>query len=366
MVRTEGLSAPPGPFSERNPVLLFLLRAASFLYGLGVRLRLFLYKKGLLSSRRLPLKVLSIGNLSSGGTGKTPHTALLALYLKGLGLKTAVLSRGYRGTKMKKGAVISDGRSVTGTIEEGGEEPVWLARNLAGIPVLVGRDRYRSGLFCHKTWQSEWVVLDDGFQHLQLHRDINLLLVSGHRPLSSDRLLPRGSLREPIKGMDRADAILVTHSERVEKAEREQISKALNERVPSRPVFFSRHQPIWLKPILGEKKLPLSLLEGKKVIGFCGLADPGSFEFSLRQLGADPVRMIPFADHHFYEEKDKIALEEMGRQARIDYLVTTEKDAVKLGKWTPPDLPLLVLGITIEILEREFYEWLDRKVRPGI
>jgi tetraacyldisaccharide 4'-kinase len=365
MDRAKGLSTPPGPVNWKTPFSVFLLRAASVLYGLGVRFRLLLYAKGLLPSRRLPLQVLSIGNLTAGGTGKTPHTALLALYLKNLGLKTAVLSRGYRGTKMRKGTVLSDGRSVTGTVEEGGEEPIWLARNLAGVPVLVGKDRFQSGLYCHQTWQTDWVVLDDGFQHLQLYRDVNILLISGHRPLEAERLLPWGFLREPKEEMRRADVILITHCERVEKAQREQIRKEILRRMPSVPVFFSRHQPVWIRSIFDQGKLPLSTLEGKKIIGFCGLADPGSFEFSLRQLGAHPLRIIPFADHHTYEGKDKKYLEAMGKEYGIDYLVTTEKDALKLGDWDPSPLRLLVLGITIEILEKDFYEWLDRKVKPG-
>lgn len=342
-----------------------LLRVASFIYGLGIRFRLWLYQRHLLPTRSLPLKVISIGNLIAGGAGKTPHTALLARYLQNKGIKTAVLSRGYGGTKMKRGAIISDGGSLLGTVEEGGEEPFWLAQKLPGVPVVIGQDRYRSGWLCFQKWQTEWVILDDGFQHLNLNREIDILLLPGHQSLGSGRLLPWGFLREPIGAIQRADIVLVTHAERLDLPRQEGIVGEIRSRVPSTPVFFSEHKPIILWDYASKKEIPLSELAGKPVVGFCGLADPQSFIFSLKQLQADPVRVVEFPDHHYYQEKDKRSLETLGRASKVTELVTTEKDALKLGKWDPADLQVLVLGIEVEIQDPAFWQLLDKAIKSG-
>jgi tetraacyldisaccharide 4'-kinase len=339
-----------------------LLRLAAGLYGLGVGLRLRLYRWHLLPSLRLPLKVISLGNLTAGGSGKTPHTALLARYLQKKGIKVAVLSRGYGGTKMKSGAVISDGRSLVGTLEEGGEEPFWLAQKLPGIPVLVGKDRYRSGMTCVRFWQTDWVVLDDGFQHLRLKRDLNILLVPAHRRVDSERLLPLGLLREPTGEMKRADMILLTHAERLDPGRRTALAEKIQSLVPGVPFFFSEHKPavIWSYP--SKKILSSALLAGRRLLAFCGLAEPESFLFSLKQLGVDPVELVAFRDHHDYQEKDKRTLEDRGRALKVNGLITTEKDVLKLGKWEAPGLELLVLGIEVEILDSTFWETIDRRL----
>lgn len=332
------------------------------LYRVAVRVRLTLYRFHLLPTRRLPLKVISIGNLVAGGTGKTPHTALLALFLQGKGVKTAVLSRGYRGTETRKGAVISDGKSILGTVEEGGEEPFLLAQKLPGVPVVVGKDRYRSGMFCARQWQTEWVVLDDGFQHLSLKRDVDILLLPAHRPLGSERLLPLGLLREPIKEMKRADIILITHSERLDPSGKNKLAREIQSRTPTTPFFFSEHKPVSLWRYQDKEVLPLSCLEGKSLLAFCGLAEPESLAFSLKQLGARVARLVPFPDHHFYQEEDKRSLENGSRSSQVHLLITTEKDALKLGPWEAEGLQVLVLGIEVEVEDPAFWDLLDQRI----
>lgn len=349
----------------RKQLLYPLVWLAAGLYGLGVRLRLWSYRSHLLPTRRLPVKVVSIGNLVVGGTGKTPHAASLALYLQKKGCKTAVVSRGYRGTKMKKGAVISDGRAILGTVEEGGEEPYWLAQKCSGIPVVIGRDRHRSGLVCVHQWQSEWIVLDDGFQHIQLERDIDILLVAGHRPFGEGHLLPLGTLREPIKEINRADIIVITHAERLDPAVRMDLASRIHSLTPSTPVFFSQHKPtiLWIFP--AKEVLPLSWLKGKRILAFCGLAEPESLAFSLNQLGADLVKLVKFPDHYYYQDKDKRSLESQSRSLAIDILVTTEKDVLKLGTWQATDLQILVLGIEVEVVDSAFWELVDQKINQS-
>jgi tetraacyldisaccharide 4'-kinase len=341
-----------------------LLYIASRLYGFGVRFRLWLYRRHLLTTRRLPLKVISIGNLTVGGTGKTPITALVARYLQRKGIKTAVLSRGYRGTKVKEGAVISDPGSIKGTLEEGGEEPYWLAQKLPGIPVVIGKDRFRSGMLCLKQWKTEWVILDDGFQHLRLKRDIDILLLSSQFLLSSKKLLPWGVLREPMEETRRADIILITHTEGLDSFQRKEMAGEILSRFPAIPVFFSEHRPIILWSYPHKKVISFSELEGKSVVGFCGLAYPESLVISLKQLLADTVQLVQFRDHHYYREKDKRYLETLSRSLKVNWLVTTEKDAMKLGKWEPTDLQILVLGIEVEVQGEDFWKLLDQKIGP--
>jgi tetraacyldisaccharide 4'-kinase len=338
-----------------------VLRLTAGLYGLGVRFRIWLYRRQVLKARDLPLKVISIGNLVVGGTGKTPHTALLAAYLQKQGIKVAVLSRGYRGTKMKTGAVISNGQSLSATVEEGGEEPFWLAQKLPGIPVVIGRDRYRSGLLCHHSWKTQWAILDDGYQHLALKREINILLWPAHHPPDSERLMPLGRLREPLREMERADLILISHGERIEPPRRETLKKEIQAQVPAKPVFFSEHKPVTLWRYPDKSAFSLSWLAGKRLVAFCGLAEPQSLIFSLKQLGADPLKLVEFPDHHFYRENDKQSLEILSRSLKTHLLVTTEKDAIKLGEWNTNDLQILVLGIEVQIDNPTFWEWLDQK-----
>jgi tetraacyldisaccharide 4'-kinase len=342
--------------------LLPLTGPAAFLYGLGTGFHAWLYRQHLLPTRRLPLKVLSVGNLVAGGTGKTPHTALLARYLHHRGIKTAVLSRGYGGTKVGEGAVVSDGQSIRTGVEESGEEPLWLARKLEGIPVVIGRDRFRSGMICYQQWQTEWVVLDDGFQHRSLARDLDILLLPGHRPLNAERLLPLGMLREPLTALRRAHLILISHAEQIDPAGRQGWLDEVRSRSADMPVFFSEHRPSTLWRYEDNNSLPLTWLKGKKVLAFCGLADPSSFLFTLRETGADPVRSVVFPDHHHYREKDKNDLAEGYRASKVELLITTEKDALKLGTWPAGEVPLLVLGIEVAIPDPAFWQVLDRQV----
>jgi tetraacyldisaccharide 4'-kinase len=345
--------------SWKKQFLFPLSWVAAGLYGFGVHFRLWLYRSRVRTIRRLPLKVISIGNLTAGGTGKTPHTALIAGHLHRKGLKTAVLSRGYGGTKMKEGAVISDEQSLVGTVEEGGEEPYWLAQKCPGVPVVVGRDRYQSGLACVQKWRTQWAVLDDGFQHIGLARDVNILLISASRPFTVERLLPLGMLREPLAEMKRADMVLISHAERLDPAGRMEMGAQIQARCPSMPVYFSEHRPssLWRYP--DKKRLPLSELAGRPLLAFCGLAEPESFLFSLKQLRTDPVRLVEFPDHYYYREKDKRDLETLSRSLKVRQLITTEKDALKLGHWEVADLQVLVLGIDVEVRDSGFWERID-------
>jgi tetraacyldisaccharide 4'-kinase len=349
-------------FKGLNFLLLPLAFAVSQLYGLGVRIRLWLYRHRLLTVRNLPCNVISIGNLVVGGTGKTPHVALLASYIRDQGFETAVLSRGYRGRKMKQGAVLSDRRNLLASWEDGGEEPCWLAKKLPGIPVLIGKNRYRSGLLAHQRWATAWAILDDGFQHLALERTINILLLNASRPFGNGWLLPLGSLREPAGEIHRADVVVITHSEQISSQEKMELLSKIKGWVAPKPVFLSEHSPIGLKEYQAEVPLPLSWLKGKKVLAFCGLARPDSLAFTLEQQEVDFLDLVVFPDHHLYREKDLGTLTSRARALGVDCLVTTEKDALKFKNWQPVEPKILILEIECRIRDLNFWRLIDRRL----
>lgn len=312
--------------------------------------------------RRLPLRVISLGNLVVGGTGKTPHTALIADHFRRRGNKVVILSRGYGGEKSKSGAVISSPEKIIGTLQEGGEEPFWLAEQLPGVAVVIGKNRYRAGLLARERWGAELAILDDGFQHLGLEREVNILLLSASQPFGSGGLLPRGTLREPREQIRRADVVLITHTEMIADREQDALKGQVSALHPGRPVFFSRHVPqgVWKYPA-GESR-PLSGLKGKRVLAFCGLGQPDSFRHSLKTLGVELVGLRPFRDHQVYREKKKQLLLEEAAALQAEALLTTEKDALKLGVWPAGGPELLVLRLRVDLPDPDFWNELEKRI----
>jgi tetraacyldisaccharide 4'-kinase len=335
---------------------------ASGIYGLGVFSRLFLYRMGLWPVHRLPLSVISIGNLAVGGTGKTPHTALIAEHFRRRGRKVVILSRGYGGDKSALGAVISSPEQIIGTLQEGGEEPFWLAKQLPGVAVVIGKNRYQTGLLSRELWGVDLAILDDGFQHVGLERKANILLIPAHEPFGTGGLLPLGTLREPRKQIRRADVVIISHSEMIAAGEQSALERQIKALHPQAPVFFSRHIPqkLWKYP--GGESRPFSWLKGKRVLAFCGLGQPESFRHSLKTLEVDLVSLKSFRDHQVYREKDKHRLLEKAASLKAEVLMTTEKDALKLGHWPDRQAELLVLAIGVEIQDRNFWEFLENKI----
>ncbi|MBI5585976.1 MAG: tetraacyldisaccharide 4'-kinase [Deltaproteobacteria bacterium] len=328
------------------------------LYRLGISTRLALYRRGWLPVRRLPFPVISVGNLTVGGSGKTPHVALIAAYFKKKGIRVVVLSRGYGGEKSRSGAVIATDREIVGTVEEGGEEPYWLAEHLPGVPVIIGRNRYRSGMLAFERFQAQLAVLDDGYQHLALARDMNILLLPAHRPFGEGGLLPIGTLREPESQIKRADLLVITQAEMVPEENRPALQTRIQARRPQTPLFFSSHEPRSLWRFPGREPQPLSWLKDKRVLAFCGLARPESFAHSLRAAGAEVARLVPFRDHYGYREKDLRRLARQAEEAEAAAVVTTEKDALKLPDWLGGP-PLFVLQIEVVLPDPEFWRRMD-------
>ncbi len=332
-------------------VLLFPLYLLSLPYGGVVRIRTLLYSKGILNSKRLPCPVISIGNITVGGTGKTPLVITLAKELMDRGISVAVMSRGYKG-KGSTGPFVSDGKTVLLSPEESGDEPFQIAKALKGVPVLIGKDRFTNGQLALERFGVRGLLLDDGYQHLQLHRDLNILLIDSQIGFGDHDLLPRGILREPLHHLHRAHLFILTKVERPEACR--PLEKMLQELHPSSPIFHSHYETRGLTGPEGERE-ELPSLKGKKVLAVSGIANPQYFSFLLKKCGMEIVREMTFPDHHHFTPKDLISIQENAKG--LDWIVTTEKDMVKLRNMRLGHAPLRALDIEMKIWEEEeFYK----------
>jgi len=334
----------------RNPgenlpsrILLAPLTLLSFLYGLAVTARVFFYRKGIYRSHSLPCRVISVGNLTLGGTGKTPFVILLAELIRRRGCRTAILSRGYKGKYEGPCAVVSDGDRILMDPLQAGDEPCLLARKLKGVPVIVGRERWAAGRLAIDRFGTEVLILDDGFQHLALNRDLNFLLLDSLSPFGNGRLFPRGELREPLSQVRRADALILTKGRLDDKINNS--GKRFMNLSEGRPVFRVRYEPEEIKVWGQEKVLPCVNLKKKRILAFSGLARPESFEKTLRELDADIVQLETFPDHYAYKGKDLERLTEKALRAGAEAMVTTEKDMVRLQDLSPGTIPLWAVSV---------------------
>jgi len=332
----------PGPPQRILRGLLTLLGAG---YGVGMRLRNAAYDRGLLPVRRLPCRVICVGNLTVGGTGKTPTVAWLAGALREAGCRVAVVLRGYGGAGGVR--VASDGAGSREDWRLVGDEAALLAARLPGVPVVTGADRHAAGRLALERFLAQTIVLDDGFQHRRLHRDLDLVLVDATDPFGGGRLLPRGRLRERVEGLCRAHGMVVT---RAAEAEVEPVRRALERLAPGRPVGWTTHRATALVELSTGRTVPLGALAGARVLGVAGIARPRSFRRTLAGLGAQTVECLIFPDHHPYGEPDRGAIGRAARQGGVEALVTTEKDAVRLGSCLPVGLPAFAVRIDLEWL----------------
>jgi len=336
-----------------------LLTALSWFYGAVAFLRNRFYDRDFWKSYRLPAAVISVGNISAGGTGKTPVTLALAQLLQRppYGVKVAVLSRGYR-RKSKGFQRVSAGAGSLCDWEASGDEPQIFARRLRGVPVAVDADRVRGGATLIQEHSPRVILLDDGFQHRRLARDLDIVLIDPQRDLK-DALLPRGLLREPLSSLARAHLILLMTQEG-ETAALEESWKYCADRYGAECLVACRSQRSGSYVLRSGEKVPLENLNGARLLPFCGIAKPENFLLTLGGLGAEIPILIRFRDHHVYSLRDLERLALIYARHKAQYLITTEKDAVKLGGLFHA-LPILVLQTEIEWLrgfenlQREFH-----------
>ena len=312
----------------------------------AVELRRWLYSRGIRRVRRLPCKVISVGNVVAGGSGKTPAVIAIARLLKDRAdLNMAVLSRGYRsGTRCP--AVVSDGVDVLLSPVEAGDEPYLLSQSLPGVPVLIGKDRVQTGLIAINKWNCQAVILDDGFQYLKLARDVDIVAVDASRPFGLGHIIPRGYLREPLSTLRRADLILLTRTDQCERLD--SVRDRLAQIAPSVPVFESVHKPISLYSSDTDREIGLDAIKDKKILAVCGIANPLSFVGTLRSLGPAEVDLLSFPDHHAYPPSSIEMIRQRAAELNVDLIVATEKDAPKLSRIV--DSPVLSLIVELELV----------------
>jgi len=340
-----------------------LMLCLSFVFDGIVRLRCWLYHQRIFRNQPLGVPVVVVGNLTVGGTGKTPIVEKFARSLALRGRHVAILSRGYKSRAepahrrlwrwISHGEdpppkVVSDGQNVLLDSAEAGDEPFMLARNLPGVVVLVAKNRVKAGQYAIRKFGSDILLLDDGFQYLSLRGQLNLLLVDKTNPFGNQHLLPRGILREPVRHLRRASYVFITKSDGQTDGE---LRATIRQHHPEVEVIECAHRPTYLQSINnGGQRRPLEDLRGRRVAAFSGIAMPESFEKILRQLGAQIVHNKRFLDHHRFTPEELERFCQKASSAHADFIITTEKDAVRLPPDLAPPVPLYYLRLEIEIL----------------
>lgn len=341
---------------------------ANFLYGLSflfsgiVQLRYYLYEHRILRNKPLGCLVVVVGNLTVGGTGKTPVVEKFARTLNERGRKVAILSRGYKSKKeplpkklwrkLTHGEetppkIVSNGEEVLLDSEVAGDEPYMLARNLPGVVVLCDKNRVKAGSYAIRKFGCDTLILDDGLQYLPLKGKLNLLLVDKTNPFGNQHLLPRGILREPVKHLNRASYIFLTKSDGVRD---EALLELIRENNPKAEIIECAHKPQYLQAVDSGEQVPLDALKGAHIASFSGIASPESFEKMLRDFGAEIRYNQRFLDHHRFSRQEIERLYQKAGELKLDMIVTTEKDAVRLFEDIKPPIPIYYLRLEIDIL----------------
>ncbi len=315
------------------------------LYGGGARVRRALYARGVLKARRLPAPVVSVGNLTVGGAGKTPVAAALARWWRDRGQRVAILSRGYGG-RAGGVACLSDGRRLYKRPPEVGEEAYWLARTLPGVAVYTGADRYAAGAAAWRDLKPDLFLLDDGFQHFQLYRDLDVVLLDAGAPFGNGCLLPRGPLREPVSTLAAAQVLILT---RYEEGRHGKVLARLAASFPGKTLLTAAIAPVALISQPGAREAPLAALKGRPLFAFAGLARPQVFWRSLLELGANLLGQRAFPDHYALTAPDLQHLVQEARRLGAEALVTTSKDWARLAEQWKAPVPLWVLEVEAQL-----------------
>ena len=303
------------------------------------------YGWGVLGSGRLPCPVVSIGNITVGGNGKTPMVEEVALGLRELGARPAVVSRGY-GRKTRGVAIVADRDGLRLGPREAGDEPSMLADHLPGVPVVVGENRFEAGQVAIQRCGATAIVLDDGFQHRTLYKDLELVVVNGRAPWGNRRLFPRGMLREPFGALARADGFVVTNPPGDDDVLG--VTSVVHRYKPGAPVLVARYQVLGIREASSDRELP-GHLHGRRLLAFAGLASPRSFADTLAAVGVDVAGLVEYPDHHWFTPADLAELARQARAVQADGLITTEKDGARLRGLGLPAVPVSVLHVRLRV-----------------
>ncbi|MFN7141028.1 MAG: tetraacyldisaccharide 4'-kinase [Limisphaerales bacterium] len=352
---------------ERRGKGATLLRGTLFglskVFAGAIKLRRFLYDVRILRDSTLGVQVIAIGNLTVGGTGKTPVVEKFARELKDQGRNVAILSRGYRSkppplskrlmnrllfrSESTPPRIVSDGKNLLLDSETAGDEPYMLASNLKDVVVLVDPDRVKSGRYAIEKFGCDTLLLDDGFQYWKLRgRRHDVVLVDCQQPFGNEHLLPRGTLREPPGHLARATTIFLTKSD----GKTQELRKRIQTLNPKAGIIECIHQPLYFEDVFTGERCGLEFLKGRKVASLSGIAQPESFERSLVKMGADLVYSKRFADHHRFSQQEMLNAINRSKKRQAEMIITTQKDAVRFPKLDRRDLPIYFMRVEIKIL----------------
>jgi tetraacyldisaccharide 4'-kinase len=351
-------------YGKRAAILRVFLHALSGIYHRIVRWRLALFEKRIADVHTLGCQVISVGNLTVGGTGKTPIVEKLARELTRGGRKVAILSRGYKSvpkpfsqrladriffrTEKTPPRIVSDGRSLFLDSERSGDEPFMLANNLKDVVVLVDKNRVKSGLYAIERYGCDTLLLDDGFQYLYLKERLDVVLIDRESPFGNRFLLPRGTLREPPRHLKRANILFITKCTGSDISDLKEEIRRFNRHAP---MIECAHHPVHLEDVYTGEKKPLEFLKGLRVGALSGIARPESFEHGLKALGAEILYSRRFADHHRFTQQEIINTITRSKARSARAVITTEKDAVRFTRLERRDLPVYFLRVEIKILQ---------------
>ncbi len=358
-------------------IVIFILHVFSYIYGALVNCKLLLYRSGILNKSKLDCFVISLGNITVGGTGKTPTAQRLARDIRDMGYRVVILNRGYRAKWKGDVGVVSDGKKLYMSAAEAGDEAFLLAKNLPNVPVLIGPERAITGRYAVEHFQAEVAILDDGYQHWQLVRDLDILLIDAINVFGNGYMLPRGTLREPVEHLDRADVCLLTKVDQAAAGSCEYIRETVAEHNEDALVVESIHLPRcfieigdWYQDIAGEG-IDVGYMAGKKVMAVSAIGNPASFEQTISDIGAVVVESQRYPDHHDYTKDEIFSSMQQAQEQGAQAIIITEKDAVKIPRSIiEAQRPLPIYVISIEVTfqkgDREFKELLQASLAEKI
>jgi tetraacyldisaccharide 4'-kinase len=360
-----------GGKSVKISPLVILLYFLSILYENIVRLRHGIYAWGIIKDKGLPCPVVSIGNITIGGTGKTPMTIHVARLFQQMGYNVAVISRGYKGKAENTGGVISNGDTLLMDVNDAGDEPIMMAIQLNKIPVLVGKRRFEMCVLARQKFNSDLIVLDDAFQHLKLKRDIDVVLLDSERPLGNLYMLPRGVLREPVSGLKRGDVYIMTRYDQKKKSSvncKEGLSdRILKEKIGDKPIFKTFHTPYYFR-VKKDNHFPaekitqkylsndFTFLKQQNVLLFSGIAGNHYFKRTVEDIPCNISEFMDFPDHYQYSKEDLEHIVEKAQRLKLKYMITTEKDYMRMYQYSPWPIDLVVIGVKISFEDEKAFQ----------
>jgi tetraacyldisaccharide 4'-kinase len=328
-------------------LVIITLKIFSVIYGLIIEVRNFFYNIGICTPSKLKCKVLSIGNITLGGTGKTPAVISLGKYLIDSGKKVCILLRGYKGGLEQRTFVVSDSIRLLINVADAGDEAVMIAKSLSQACVLIGKDRIKSGKLAIKKFSPDVIILDDAYQHRSIHRDVDILILDSEKPFGNGWVLPAGNLREPKKNIKRANVVIYSRSNK------KTTTLNLNHTylIHSKKISYSEHVPKEIIQYPGNKPLPIEDVDNMQFLAFSGIGRPDSFEESLRTLNIKFADHLVFDDHHDYSKDSYEIISNRANELKISNLITTEKDIVKIDSRKLANLNLYFLRIEFAFIK---------------